>query len=582
MSQTSAAKASMRLGEVIDGRYQLEQVLGVGGYGSVYSAIELVSKSRFAVKILPRKHITQRQLQFQKIEIALHKKVSKHPHIVSLLEVIEKPHEVYMIMEYCPDGDLFTNITERNLFVHDPHAIRRAFIQLIDAVQYCHAQGVYHRDLKPENILYCARTNSLKLTDFGLATPAPETRDFGCGSTFYMSPECLNSFSPNSTEHSPSSLNTNTISALSPPSSKSTSPKHSPKRANDCMIDTAPPFNSAANDVWSLGVIFINLACGRNPWKKASPESDEAYSAFLKNSAFLLSILPLTSSSLAILVRIFEPNPLRRISLPELRRLVIQCPEFTVTPRYLSARTISPRTCRGEYQANQYHQPASRTQQPHKFSLDQYPYEPRTPQKVIATPQGYTPKTPQTPFERNSTAGSVTKPSSTSAKTHHRHSPPSRVTNPYAVSVAPKSNGERDYHQVKAASIKLQQRLMNTQEDVFMQSEAVKLDISPVTIKQAKNMQEKANIDPYKTPPRRSYAHNGIHTPISPAEYSQRVVTRAAEAALQSSINFVPTRPNFGSHMASASTAAGNSWNNMTPSELQGLGILHEAETVHR
>ena len=74
------------------------------------------------------------------------------------------------------------------LFVGNDMLAKRAFLQILDAVQFCHSMSIYHRDLKPENILVTDGGMTVKLADFGLATTEAHTPDFGCGSTFYMSP----------------------------------------------------------------------------------------------------------------------------------------------------------------------------------------------------------------------------------------------------------------------------------------------------------------------------------------------------------------------------------------------------------
>lgn len=90
-------------------------------------------------------------------------------------------------------------------------------------------------------------------------------------------------------------------------------------------------YSSAANDVWSLGVMLVNLTCGRNPWKRASFE-DSTFRAYLKDPSFLKTILPLSSEMVCILSRVFECDPAKRITIPELRQLILECPCFTETP----------------------------------------------------------------------------------------------------------------------------------------------------------------------------------------------------------------------------------------------------------
>lgn len=88
------------------------------------------------------------------------------------------------------------------------------------------------------------------------------------------------------------------------------------------------PYKSAPNDVWSLGVILINLTAGRNPWKQASVK-DDTFNAYLQNPDFLLSILPITTELNEIIKRIFCINPDKRIRLHELRRQIASCRHFT-------------------------------------------------------------------------------------------------------------------------------------------------------------------------------------------------------------------------------------------------------------
>lgn len=85
----------------------------------------------------------------------------------------------------------------------------------------------------------------------------------------------------------------------------------------------------APNDVWSLGVILVNLTCGRNPWKQASFQ-DSTYRAYARSQDFLKTILPLTDELNDILGRIFNPNPDMRITLAELRCRIIACSQMTV------------------------------------------------------------------------------------------------------------------------------------------------------------------------------------------------------------------------------------------------------------
>jgi serine/threonine protein kinase len=172
-------------------RLELTRVLGVGAYGVVYTAVDIHTNQVYAVKALNKHGLDPRQLKFQQREIRLHHLASQHPNVVSLVRIMDSPDCTFVVMEFCPEGDLFSNITDKGNFVGNDFLAKSIFLQLLDAVQYCHSLGIYHRDLKPENVLVTDQGMTVKLADFGLATTDYFTSDFGCGSTFYMSPgEC--------------------------------------------------------------------------------------------------------------------------------------------------------------------------------------------------------------------------------------------------------------------------------------------------------------------------------------------------------------------------------------------------------
>ncbi|KFH44605.1 Negative regulator of sexual conjugation and meiosis-like protein [Hapsidospora chrysogenum ATCC 11550] len=283
-----------RLGMLLEGKLQLTDILGTGAYGVVYLAVDVNNGVRYAVKCLSKYNadgtpLERRQVAYQQREIRLHYLASAHTNVVSMHKIVDDTDCIYVILEYCPEGDLFLNITERGQYVGNDELSRKVFLQILDAVEHCHKLGIYHRDLKPENILVTDHGDTVKLADFGLATSEDRSEDYGCGSTFYMSPECLDSSA------------------------------------------RKPYYMCAPNDVWSLGVILVNLTCGRNPWKQASFQ-DSTYRAYARSQDFLKTILPVTDELNDILGRIFNPCPELRITLGELRERIMACPRLTASP----------------------------------------------------------------------------------------------------------------------------------------------------------------------------------------------------------------------------------------------------------
>ena len=182
-----------RIGSILEGTLQLTDILGTGAYGVVYQAIDINTHMRYAVKMLSKFNpdgtpLDRRQVDFQLREIRLHYLASAHPNVVSVHRIVDKPDCIFVVLEFCPEGDLFFNITECGQYVGKDNLARKVFLQILDAVQHCHNLGIFHRDLKPENILVSDQGETVKLADFGLATSSDRSEDYGCGSTFYMSP----------------------------------------------------------------------------------------------------------------------------------------------------------------------------------------------------------------------------------------------------------------------------------------------------------------------------------------------------------------------------------------------------------
>ena len=288
------------LGTLIDnGTLELVAELGVGGYGVVYRATDTFSNSRrsYAVKCLTGEHgqsWARRQLHIR--EITLHQIASAHPAIVSLHRVVEDHGHTFIIMDFAPDGDLFTQILHECRYLGDDELIKHVFLQMLDAVEYCHSLGIYHRDLKPENVLCFDYGYRVAITDFGLATTEKSSVEFRTGSVYHMSP----GMSLKLLEIYP-----NLIYDIECQAGNSTS-----------------PYSPMHNDIWSLGIILLNLITGRNPWKSATSD-DATYQAYLKDpDNFLLSVLPISEELNDILVQILETDWTARMSLIDLREAI--------------------------------------------------------------------------------------------------------------------------------------------------------------------------------------------------------------------------------------------------------------------
>jgi len=259
----------------------------------------------FAIKCLSRASLTTPEsLAVQMLEATLHGSLPVHPNVVSLHAALESPSCLFLVLEYVRGPDLFyfleqsrdalppSPLVEEHEFTprapsyvpesthpaHHTHTashsartpptpsllsalgpsfllsptrlrlIASMFRQMCGAVAACHANGVSHRDIKPENFIVTdawvpsgtdgrkQRKVVVKLSDFGLATNEAESSDMDCGSAPYMSYECR----------------------------------------NNC----APTYNPRAADVWSLGIVLINMLYHVNPWADTFDGACPSFTAF--------------------------------------------------------------------------------------------------------------------------------------------------------------------------------------------------------------------------------------------------------------------------------------------------------------
>lgn len=174
------------------GRFEIGKLLGHGTFAKVYYARNIKTGDGVAIKVIDKEKILKGGLVAHiKREISILRRV-RHPNIVQLFEVMATKAKIYFVMEYVRGGELFNKVAKGRL---KEEVARKYFQQLISAVEFCHARGVYHRDLKPENLLLDENGN-LKVSDFGLSAVSDQMRQDGlfhtfCGTPAYVAPEVL-------------------------------------------------------------------------------------------------------------------------------------------------------------------------------------------------------------------------------------------------------------------------------------------------------------------------------------------------------------------------------------------------------
>ena len=178
------------VGKRLDGRYEIREIIGVGGMAVVYKAYDSIEDRIVAIKILKEEFASNEEFQrrFKNESKAI--AVLSHPNIVKVYDVSFGDLIQYIVMEYI-EGITLKEYIERNGGLTWNDAVSFT-IQILRGLQHAHDKGIVHRDVKPQNIIVLA-DKTIKVTDFGIARFARKESqtitDKAIGSVHYISPE---------------------------------------------------------------------------------------------------------------------------------------------------------------------------------------------------------------------------------------------------------------------------------------------------------------------------------------------------------------------------------------------------------
>ena len=177
-------------GKRLDARYEIQEVIGVGGMAVVYKAYDSIDDRIVAVKILKEEYLANEEFRrrFKNESKAI--AVLSHPNIVKVYNVSYGDRLQYIVMEYV-EGITLKEYIEQQGKLGIKETVHFT-MQILRALQHAHDKGIVHRDIKPQNIMLLSNGN-IKVTDFGIArfsySDTKTMTDSAIGSVHYISPE---------------------------------------------------------------------------------------------------------------------------------------------------------------------------------------------------------------------------------------------------------------------------------------------------------------------------------------------------------------------------------------------------------
>jgi serine/threonine protein kinase len=232
--------SSALIGNVLDGQYQIESMLGKGGMGAVYRARHILLGDRVAIKLLPpeMRSNTEWLRRFQREGQAARR--FRHPNAVTVYDLrTSADGTIYLVMEYVEGNTLDAELRKRRKFT--PAEAVAVLDPIMGVLNAAHAMGVVHRDLKPENIMIGKPSTGgepvVKLLDLGIAKLREVAGAEKAGNT-----------------------------ALTMAGQMLGTPYYmSPEQWGELPDDGNSEIDGRA-DIYSLGVVFYELIAGRRPF----------------------------------------------------------------------------------------------------------------------------------------------------------------------------------------------------------------------------------------------------------------------------------------------------------------------------
>ena len=249
--------------------YSIKKIIGKGTFSTVKLGFDRETGEKVAIKILEKNKILNKSdAERVEREINILKEIN-HLNLIKIIKIKEDVDNYYMIMEFCENGELFSQIVKKRRL--DENESAYYYFQLINGLEYIHSKNIVHRDLKPENLLI-NKKNILKIIDFGLSNYYKDNNLLStpCGSPCYASPEMI-----------------------------------SGKKYDGNLID-----------VWSSGIILFAMLCGYLPFDGLTNEI--LFKKILRCKIEYPKFL--SNTPIDLLKKILVNEPSNRITISEIKK----------------------------------------------------------------------------------------------------------------------------------------------------------------------------------------------------------------------------------------------------------------------